>query len=93
MALLSQALAIGLNIAVFSAINGVRLRPLPYKDPERQNRVEPAFGKPASSQGGSIDPAGQSPANPRLPLTVLILNPAFEVAPIYRPAFRGCAPY
>ena len=44
-AVLSLALGIGINIAVFSVIHGALLRPLPYRDAERIAVVWHTFGK------------------------------------------------
>jgi len=44
-ALLSLTLGIGLNTAIFSAINAVLLRPLPYKDPDRIVSLYASFKK------------------------------------------------
>ena len=44
-AVLSLALGIGINVAVFSVIHGALLRPLPYRDAERIAVVWHTFGK------------------------------------------------
>lgn len=49
-AVLSLALGIGLNSAIFAAINAVLLRPFPYKDPERVVHVD-------EDDRGGISPA------------------------------------
>ncbi len=47
-AVLSLAVGIGINVAVFSVTSGALLRPMPYRDPERLAVIWHSFGKAQS---------------------------------------------
>jgi putative ABC transport system permease protein len=79
-AVLTLALGIGANTAIFSVVNAALLRPLPYKEPDRLVTILemklPQFRESTASPGNFLDWKKQNTVFERL---VAYLNPPFNL--------------
>ena len=65
-AVITLALGIGANTAIFSVVNAVILRPLPYAEPERIVRMYERFSRGQSSRDFAAGFSGLPGAEPHL---------------------------